>query len=282
VTVGAALRQGSEMLERAGRESVAMDVPRLTAEVLLAHALHCDRAWLYAHSFDELPERAWIHYGRYLNERLQGKPTQYITGIQEFFGRTFRVNPHVLIPRPETEHLVQAALADLEQLPEQTIVDIGTGSGAIAITLALETGRRIFASDLSLDALHTAARNAKTLDANVGFFAGDFLGALKPASVDLIVSNPPYIAERDAPDMQREVRDWEPHGALFAGLTGNTAYETLIAQAQTVLRPGGRLMLELGYNSLDGVRHCLGPEWTERQLIHDLAGWARVLVTGIS
>src|ERR1700733_3917492 len=130
-----ALLQGQQLLEGA-----KVDAPRLNAEVLLAHAIGCGRTWLYAHSDEELGELWWIHYGRYLHQRMQGKPTQYITGRQEFYGREFRVTPDVLIPRPETEHLVETALP----WASGNIVDIGTGSGTIAVTLALETGARIF------------------------------------------------------------------------------------------------------------------------------------------
>src|SRR5271163_752384 len=130
------LLQGQKLLEDA-----QVTAPRLTAEVLLAHAVGRDRTWLYAHSDEELREVWWIHYGRYLHQRTQGKPTQHITGRQEFYGREFRVTPDVLIPRPETEHLVEASIARIR--PGDTVFDAGTGSGAIAITLALETQARV-------------------------------------------------------------------------------------------------------------------------------------------
>jgi release factor glutamine methyltransferase len=277
VTIGAALQQGSEMLERSG-----VAAARLTAEVLLRHALHCERAWLYAHSDEVLPERAWIHYGRYLDERLKGRPTQYITGIQEFYGRTFKVNRHVLIPRPETEHLVEVALTFLKKRKAPArVLDLGTGSGAIAITVALEAQQRVLASDISLDALQVAQTNARWLSAPVDFFGGNLLGAVRPHSVDLLLSNPPYVAEGDAAGLQSEVRDWEPHNALFAGASGLEIYRVLMEQARTALRPGGCLMVELGFNSLEGVRQLLGGPWREVEVIHDLAGWARVLVAEI-
>src|SRR5579863_820667 len=131
MTIRTALAQGSELL---GREGIPE--PRLTAEVLLGHAVHCDRTWFYAHPEQELREVEWLHYGRYLHERMQGKPTQYITRRQEFYGREFRLTRDVLIPRPETEHLVEAALAHIR--PGDRVLDIGTGSGAIAVSLALE------------------------------------------------------------------------------------------------------------------------------------------------
>ncbi len=170
-----------------------MGVPRLTAEVLLCHALHCDRAYLYAHGNDELKELHWIHYGRYLSERLKGKPTQYITHDQEFFGRNFYVNESVLIPRPETEHLVETALRYLAANRGARVLDVGTGSGAIAITLALESNHPVLASDISLPALVVAERNRATYSATVGFFAADLLESVAPASIDLLVSNPPYV-----------------------------------------------------------------------------------------
>src|SRR5579871_2339910 len=145
MNVQTALLQGSQLLEEA-----QVAVPRLTAEVLLSHAMRAERVYLFAHPEQELREVEWLHYGRYLHERMMGKPTQYITRRQEFYGREFRVTRDVLIPRPETEHLVDAILK-LRPAPG-TIVDIGTGSGIIAITLALELGRRIIATDLSFQA----------------------------------------------------------------------------------------------------------------------------------
>src|SRR6266851_2524403 len=146
MTIHTALIQGAKLLEES-----AVSVPRLTAEVLLAHALRRERAYLYAHPEEELSEVAWLHYGRYLNERLNGKPTQYITKRQEFYGREFRVTPDVLIPRPETEHLIEASLPRIR--PGDAILDVGTGSGAIAVTLAVETGGRVYATDISIAAV---------------------------------------------------------------------------------------------------------------------------------
>jgi len=152
--VRTALLQGTGLLDDA-----SIPVPRLTAEVLLAHAMRRDRVYLFAHPEQELAEVEWLHYGRYLHERLKGKPTQYITRRQEFYGRDFRVTPDVLIPRPETEHVVEAAL----KIPAKRIVDVGTGSGAIAITLAIETGAEVFATDISAAAIAVASANAGSL-----------------------------------------------------------------------------------------------------------------------
>ena len=153
MTVQTALRQGTELLEKGG-----VAVPRLTAEVLLGHAMRVERVYLFAHPEQELREVEWLHYGRYLHERLGGKPTQYITGHQEFYGREFRVTPDVLIPRPETEHVVEVALEVARGA--RRVLDIGTGSGALAVTLQLEMGAETWATDISPAALRVAARNA--------------------------------------------------------------------------------------------------------------------------
>ena len=267
MTVKTALHQGSILLEEG-----QVLAPRLTAEVLLSHALQKERLYLFTHPEAELGQIAWLHYGRYLLERIKGKPTQYITKRQEFYGRDFAVSPQVLIPRPETELLVEAALK-----LEGRIVDVGTGSGAIAITLSLEKRQRILAIDISATALEIAVRNARVLGANVDFVQGDLLDALAIQSMDVIVSNPPYISNNDLEEMQREVRDHEPHLALFAGPTGAEIYHLLIAGAAKALKPGGHLVLELGYDSLAAVRAMLDESWTEITVTNDLAGIPRVL-----
>jgi release factor glutamine methyltransferase len=268
MTIQTALLQGTKLLE-----DEAVPAPRLTAEVLLMHSLRRDRAYLYAHSDDELTEIAWIHYGRYLHERMKGKPTQYITGHQEFYGRDFRVTRDVLIPRPETEHLVEAAIARIQ--PGDLVVDLGTGSGAIAISLALETKARVIATDISAAALRVA--RAQQFSAGVHFLLSNLLGALRDHSIDVLVSNPPYVPRTDEPGLQREVRDYEPHVALFAGPTGLEIYARLITDAARVLKPGGWLLLELGYNSLEPVRAMLQSNWSDLAVMHDLAGFPRVI-----
>ena len=270
MTIQTALLQGTKLFED---DSIA--APRLTAEVLLCHALNREREYLYAHPEEELTEVAWIHYGRYLHQRLQGKPTQYITGRQEFYGREFRVTPDVLIPRPETEHLVEATLARVR--PGDKVLDVGTGSGAIAISIALETSAQVYATDISTAALRIASENARKLDAPVTFIAADLISCFADATFDLVASNPPYVPKTDHPALQREVRDYEPEVALFGGPSGLEIYERLIPEARRVLRPGGWLLLELGYNSLDPVRGMLGPGWSEITVQADLAGLPRVL-----
>jgi release factor glutamine methyltransferase len=309
MTLHTALLQGTRLLEDGG-----IAVPRLTAEVLLAHALGRDRAWLFAHSEHELAELEWLHYGRYLHERLQGKPTQYITKRQEFYGRGFRVTSDVLIPRPETEHVVEVALRHLvpgrrESVPLEDrsltvaapiraatigsglhhglpsgvparILDIGTGSGALAVTLALETGAETWATEISPAAACVAAQNALALGARVHIVACDLAEAIAAGSVSLIVSNPPYVplAQRDG--LQREVRDFEPHAALFAGPTGFEIYRRIAADAPRVLRPGGWLVMELGFGCEAGVRALLAG-WREIEVTPDLAGIPRVIAAQV-
>ena len=265
-----ALLQGQQLLEEAH-----ISAPRLTAEVLLAHAIGCERTWLFAHSSDELRELWWIHYGRYLHQRLAGMPTQYITGRQEFYGREFRVTPDVLIPRPETEHLIEAVLA---RAPEGgAVLDIGTGSGAIAITLALETRARIFATDVSMPALRVAMENARRLDADIRWVCCDLGSAFRENSFDMVVSNPPYVPETDASVLQREVREHEPGVALYGGADGLDIYRRMAPEAERLLRPSGWLMMELAYNSATAVTEMLGG-WRDVEIIADLAGLPRVIV----
>jgi release factor glutamine methyltransferase len=265
-----ALRQASRRLEQAG-----IDAPRLTAEVLLAAVLGRPRAYLYAHPEETLPPDAAARYETMLAQRLAGMPTQYITGQQEFYGRVFRVTPEVLIPRPETEHVVEAALEFAREA--RTIVDVGCGSGAIAVTLSLETGRLVWGTDISPAALAVAAENVRALGARVELVACDLLAAFASSSLDLVVSNPPYIAETDAPQLPREVREYEPPRALLAGPDGLEIYRRLIAEAHRTLRGGGRLVVELGYGQLAPVRAMLEEGWDEVRVWPDLAGRPRVL-----
>jgi release factor glutamine methyltransferase len=275
MTVGQALAQGAKLLDDA-----RVPVPRLTAEVLLAHAIGCERIWLVAHSTDELREVWWIHYGRYLHQRLQGQPTQQITGRQEFYGREFRVTRDVLIPRPETEHVIEAAL---QLAPDaHRILDIGTGSGAIAVTLALElTDAHVAATDLSEAAVRVAAGNARRLRARVDFAVCDLGSALSDGAFDLVVSNPPYVPAREKAAIQREVREHEPELALYGGEDGLEVYRRLIPEAARLLAPGGWLIMEIGYALEPAVGAMLGAgsecPWTSVETRADLAGLPRVM-----
>ena len=269
MTVHTALLQGARLLEDAG-----IAVPRLTAEVLLAHAIHQERVYLYAHPERELREVEWLHYGRYLHERLYGKPTQYINGRQEFYGREFRVTPDVLIPRPETEHVVEIALQIAPAA--KRILDVGTGSGALAVTLQLETGAEAWATDISPAAAAVAAGNARRLGAPVNVVICDLMEAMAAGGMDLIVSNPPYVPIGQRQGLQREVRDWEPHVALFAGETGFEIYDRIVADAPRMLGPGGWLVMEVGFGSRDYVANLLSG-WQEVRIEPDLAGIPRVI-----
>jgi release factor glutamine methyltransferase len=269
MTVQTALLQGTRLLEEA-----RVAAPRLTAEVLLSHAMRAERVYLFAHPEQELREVEWLHYGRYLHERTMGKPTQYITKRQEFYGREFRVTPDVLIPRPETEHVVEVALRLARGAAR--ILDIGTGSGALAATLQLETGAAAWATDISPAAATVARENARRLGANVTVIVCDLLDAIRGQTFDLIVSNPPYVPATQREGLQREVRDWEPEVALFAGASGFEIYDRIAADAARVLRPGGWLILELGFGSLGHVRN-LFRQWDGVAEEPDLAGIPRVL-----
>lgn len=270
LNIATAVRQGTDLLARAD-----VSEPRLTAELLLCHALGRERSYLYAHPEQELREVEWIHYGRWLDERMKGKPLQYITRRQEFYGREFRVTPDVLIPRPETEFVVEAVM---KRRPDaRLIVDVGTGSGAIAVTLALETNARLIATDISKGALTVAAANAQSLHSEVAFLQTDLLNGIADGSVDVVVSNPPYVPEADRETLQREVRDWEPAMALFAGQDGLDIYRRLIPEAKRVLKPGGLLALEIGHGQSEAMTH-MAEGWNNLELIPDLAGIPRVFL----
>lgn len=258
LTLKQALDQGTQILSRGG-----ISAARLTAEVLLAHALGRERVYLLTHPEERLTEVAWIHYGRWLHERLSGKPTQYITRKQEFWGREFEVGPEVLIPRPETEHVIEWALE--AGAPGGAVIDVGTGSGCIAVTLALEWRRTVFASDIG--PLDIARRNARRLGAEVEFFQGDLLSAVRSAA--MIVSNPPYIPADDV--LPREVRDWEPHRALFAGADGLDVWRRLIAETPS----GCRLIGEA--DSRADMRPLFDADWVDFETRTDLAGRRRVV-----
>jgi release factor glutamine methyltransferase len=267
----------------------------LATELLLMHALGRDRTWLYTHPEARLDLPGAERYFALIERRAAGEPTQYLTGKQEFWGLEFEVTPAVLIPRPETEHVMEVALARLGPrgfiihlnagLPREKlrVADVGTGSGCLAVALAGELPHaEVFAMDISGLALEVARRNATRhhVADRIHFLQTDLLDALKQEahSFDLIVSNPPYVARKDAPQLQREVRDHEPAAALFGGPSGVEFYARLIEEAGKLLRPGGILVLELGYNSAEHVRAILKEQkcWTNVTFTNDLAGIPRV------
>jgi release factor glutamine methyltransferase len=269
MTIREALEAGVRLLAEA-----EIAVPRLNAEVLLGHALGRERSYLYGHPEETLDAAAGRRYRDALQRRAQGAPTQYITGRQEFYGREFQVTPDVFIPRPETEHIIETALRLAPGA--RSIVDVGCGSGAIAVTLSLEMKRMVRATDVSLAAIRVASANASRLCAQVEFVACDLVSAFAARSLDLLVSNPPYIPTVEQEGLPREVREHEPPLALYAGPAGLDAYRELVRDAARVLNPGGWLLLELGYRQVEAVRKMLDFRWAAVEIVPDLAGLPRV------
>jgi release factor glutamine methyltransferase len=257
----------------------------MNAELLIMFTLDCDRAYLYAHPERELTSDEIRRYDEAISRRITGVPAQYITGHQEFWGMDLIVSPAVLIPRPETEHLVETVLDLAKQTGvsaphELQIVDVGTGSGAIAIALAKELPTaEIHATDISGEALEVARANAARhgLASRIEFRQRDLLEGFSPASFDFVVSNPPYVGESEEESVQLEVRKFEPRNAVFAGPSGLEIIERLIPQAQTVLKPGGWLVFEISGTIADRVRALLS-SWSEVEIRNDLQGIARVAV----
>jgi release factor glutamine methyltransferase len=282
------LRQGIARLRQA-------EVPSFTlaAELLLLHVTGRDRTWIYSHPEETVPPAEITSFFALIDRRCQGEPTQHLTGKQEFWGLEFQVTPDVLIPRPETEHVVEVALDRLAvrelragRSPKLsgegvTIVDIGTGSGCIALALAKELPSAVvYASDISSATLEVARRNAQRLGfaARVRFLESHLFDAFLPLKFDLIVSNLPYIGRREADSLPREVRDHEPELALYGGEEGYELFGALVAQAQSFLKPDGLLVMELGHDSLPAVQPLLEtPAWSNIAIAHDLAGIPRVL-----
>jgi release factor glutamine methyltransferase len=268
---------------------------------------------MYSHSEALLDPSVAQKFLALIARRAAGEPVQYLTGKQEFWGLEFEVTPAVLIPRPETEHVMEVALARLGErgikihmdtgAPREKlqVADVGTGSGCLAVALAWELPHsQVFATDISAPALEIARRNAarhRVAD-RISFLQCDLLAGLAPTDpssvgarhavpasaasrplFDLIVSNPPYIAHNEAAHLQREVRDHEPRAALFGGPTGVEMYQRLIDQARDLLRDRGILVLELGHDSAEYVRKIFDvrPEWTKVAITMDLAGIPRVL-----
>ena len=257
--------------------------PRMNAELLIMFTLDCDRAYLYAHPERELTSDETQRYDEALNRRAIGVPAQYITGHQEFWGMDLIVSPAVLIPRPETEHIVETVLELAKSTAERrasppVIVDVGTGSGAIALALAKELpAAEIHATDISPEALEVAAANAARheLTSRIKFHQADLLEGFPPASFNFVVSNPPYVGESEEDSVQLEVRKFEPRNAVFAGPTGLEVIERLIPQAKLTLKPGGWLLFEISGMIAEAVRHNLAG-WAEVRLTNDLQGIVRV------
>jgi len=261
--------------------------PRLNAETLLMFTLNCDRAHLYAHPERALTEEEHARYDEALTQRAKGVPAQYITGHQEFWGLDLIVSPAVLIPRPETEHLIETVLPLARKMKSPRIADVGTGSGAIALALAKELpDAEIHATDNSPSALEIAEANAARLQLELAsknhyppkrrlfFHDTNLLDGLE-GDFDFVVSNPPYVGLTEEDEVQLEVRKFEPRSAVFAGATGLEVIEKLIPAAHTVLNPGGYLIMEISGTIAESVRSLLGG-WEDIKITSDLQGIARI------
>ncbi|MGA7460775.1 MAG: peptide chain release factor N(5)-glutamine methyltransferase [Candidatus Korobacteraceae bacterium] len=263
-------------------ESSDVGSPRMNAEVLLIFVLGVNRAYLYAHPERELTAEEESRYDEVLAQRATGMPSQYITGHQEFWGLDFIVSPAVLIPRPETEHLVETVLELARDVAYPKLVDVGTGSGCIALALAHELkGGEVYAVDVSPEALEIAHANAVRLqlDRRVQFLQSNVLeGLAKTSDFNFVVSNPPYVGFDEADKVQKSVRDFEPRIAVFAGEHGLDVIGSLVQQALQVLKPAGWLAMEIGYSMRDAVLNLLSPTmWEDVRVVPDLQGIPRVV-----
>ena len=262
--------------------------PRLNAETLLMFTLNCDRAYLFAHPERELTPEEQSRYNEALTQRAKGVPAQYITGHQEFWGLDLIVSPAVLIPRPETEHLIETILPLARPMKHPKIADVGTGSGAIALALAKELpNAEIHATDISPSALEIAEANAARLqlefrtinghqsERRIHFHDTDLLRGLPTNVFDFVVSNPPYVGESEEDTVQLDVRKFEPRTAVFAGPSGLEVIKNLVPSARAALRPGGYLVMEISGTIAEGVRALLSG-WGDVTLTNDLQGIPRV------
>jgi release factor glutamine methyltransferase len=255
---------------------------RRDAEMLLLHHIGRNRAWLMAHGEEEFGGCGAIGYAALLERRWRGEPIQYIIGEAEFYGLPFRVTPDVLIPRPETEHSVEKAIALCREVETPRIIDVGTGSGAIAVALAHQLPHaQVTATDISAEALAIARENAARngVAKRIRFLPGDLLAPVTGERFDVVASNPPYVSSGDRDTLDVEVRDYEPEPALFAGPDGLAIYRRLIPQAAEVLIPGGHIVLEIGYGQRDAISALLtAGGFEDVEFVPDLQGIARVAV----
>ena len=258
--------------------------PRLNAELLMMFVLGRERAYLYAHPERELDAEEQSQYEEVIRERARGCPTQYITGHQEFWGLDLLVSPAVLIPRPETEHVVETVLELVHEYHHDgpgrlRMLDVGTGSGCIALALASELPHaELHACDISDDALEIARVNAArlALGGKVLFRKSDLLSVYADQKFDFVISNPPYVGDADADKVQRQVREFEPTIAVFSGQEGLDIYRKLVPEAQEHLRPGGWFVAEIGFSEESRVRALLSG-WSDVQVTADLQGIPRVI-----
>lgn len=278
-TIGGLLDWTARYLHEKGSE-----FPRLDAEVLLAHTLGCKRIQLYTRYEEAAPEEARGHFRALIRRRVEGCPVAYLVGKKEFFGLEFEVGPAVLIPRPDSEHVVMECLKLARGMPAPRVLDIGTGSGNIAVAVAhRHKGACVTAVDLSADALAVAARNAAKhgLAERIRFLHGDLFALLQAGErFDFILSNPPYIADEDMARLPIGVRDFEPHAALRGGPGGFAVFNRLVTQARDHLGPGGWLVVEIGAPQETQARARLAAhaEYELAPTLYDYSGHPRVLV----
>jgi release factor glutamine methyltransferase len=278
LTIAAALRSATDKLRAAN-----VSDPQLIAQSLLAEALGRDRTYLIVNFQEALQAETITRFAELLARRVAGEPLQYITGRQEFFGLEFEVTPAVLIPRPETELIVEEAVHLAADITRPLIIDVGTGSGCLAVVLARELPHaKVVAIDISPAAIRVASRNALKhgLAERIAFVVADLLGAVTAAPLaDLIVSNPPYIGIGELSTLQPEVRNWEPHTALTDGADGLSIYPRLFAEALARLKPGGYLLCEMGYQQAELITAIVDEEeWQTPRLLADLQGIPRTVV----
>ncbi len=275
-TVAATLADAIARLADAG-----VPEPRADAEVLLAHALRTNRAGLVVQAREPMPEEARARLVPLLRRREGREPVSHLVGEREFWSLPIRVDRRVLTPRPETELLVETAC----RLGGRRVLDAGTGSGAVAAAIARERpAARVVASDRSPDALDVARTNLAALAPSVILVRADWLAPFAPASFDVVVSNPPYIVDAELAGLEPEVRDHEPREALVAGLDGLDAYRVLVAQAPTVLAPGGWLVVEMGAGQSQAVQNLVGVvgQYARCVVERDTAGIERVLAAQVA
>lgn len=275
----------AETLSQATRYLAEAEVsePQLNSQTLLAHAIGSDRTHLIINFNQQVDAAASELFWSLVKRRANGEPVQYITGVQEFYGLEFEVNPSVLIPRPETELIVEEVTKLASHQLSQLVIDVGTGSGCLAIAIARELPlARIIATDISGDALEVAKRNAEKLGVSerIEFFQTDLLEAIDADLVpDFIISNPPYVAAHELPNIQREVREWEPDVALTDFGDGLSFFRRLLTEAPSRLKDGGYLLCEMGFTQSEQVESIARDgSWSEKRLLQDLQGIPRTIV----
>jgi release factor glutamine methyltransferase len=272
------LRHHLDLGELALKDSPHPQNARWDAELLLTHTLKKSRAWLMAHGNELLSDELFVSYTKLLERRRLGEPIQYITSETEFYGLPFRVTPDVLIPRPETEHLVEKVVELALCFPKPRIVDVGTGSGAIAVALAHKLlHAQITATDICPQALAVVRENAKRNEVALRFLEGDLFAPVAGEQYEIIVSNPPYVPSADRATLSVEVREYEPGLALFAGDDGLDVYRRLIPDAFGALTPGGYLALEIGYGQSPAITELLATAGFQQiEFVPDLQNIPRV------